>query len=242
MLPKNPSAKKICSIEGCENIYLAKNLCGSHYRRMKTYGDPLGKPAPRVSKRKICEFPECGRFVAGLGLCNGHWLQRTKGKDLKPLGMRSLTVEQRFNQKVEKTESCWNWVGSKGSHGYGEMRINGNNNLAHRVSYERHIGSIPIGKEIDHICHNRSCVNPAHLRVTTTKQNAENHQGATRASSSGMRGVYPLKRATKPKWPAKVKHGSKTYYVGTFDSPEEAEVAVVAKRNALHTHNDMDRR
>lgn len=242
MLPKTTPAKKICSVEGCERTYLAKNLCESHYRRMKTYGDPLGQPAPRVSKRNICEFPECGRFVAGLGLCNGHWLQRSNGKDLKPLGMRSLSVEQRFNQKVKKTDSCWNWTGAKGKHGYGEIRIDRTNNLAHRVSYEMHIGPIPAGMEIDHMCHNRGCVNPAHLRVTTNKQNGENHQGATRASSSGIRGVYQLRRVRRAKWSAAVQHHGTTYRLGVFNSPEEAELAVIAKRNELFTHNDIDRR
>ena len=30
-------------------------------------------------------------------------------------------------------------------------------------------------------------------------------------------------------------------WVGVFDTPEEAQAAVVAKRNELFTHNDMDR-
>jgi len=38
-----------------------------------------------------------------------------------------------------------------------------------------------------------------------------------------------------------VKHFGKIHYVGTFDSVAEAEIAVVAKRNELFTHNDADR-
>lgn len=41
-------AKRICSIEACERPYVARDLCGAHYRRWLTYGDPLGS-APRKS-------------------------------------------------------------------------------------------------------------------------------------------------------------------------------------------------
>lgn len=36
--------------------------------------------------------------------------------------------------------------------------------FAHRVSYEHFIGQIPDGLEIDHLCRNRACCNPLHLR------------------------------------------------------------------------------
>lgn len=33
--------KKICSIEGCNQVILARGLCSTHYSRYKKYGDPL---------------------------------------------------------------------------------------------------------------------------------------------------------------------------------------------------------
>lgn len=38
---------RLCSIEGCEGKYIALGYCAAHYRRMRVYGDPLGKPEPR---------------------------------------------------------------------------------------------------------------------------------------------------------------------------------------------------
>lgn len=39
--------------------------------------------------------------------------------------------------------------------------------VAHRVVFERARGPVPQGKELDHLCRNRKCVNPSHLEVVT---------------------------------------------------------------------------
>lgn len=83
----------------------------------------------------------------------------------------SIPIEQRFWAKVEKTNTCWLWLGSKVK-GYGQFWLNGKLHLAHRVSYETiHSGNIPNGMVLDHICKNHSCVNPEHLRVVTQREN-----------------------------------------------------------------------
>lgn len=68
-------------------------------------------------------------------------------------------------------ESCWEWVRYRNNFGYGVTFYQGTNRLAHRVSYMLHVGPIPPGLEIDHICNNRGCVNPAHLRLVTHREN-----------------------------------------------------------------------
>lgn len=42
---------------------------------------------------------------------------------------------------------------------------------AHRFSYERAVGPIPAGLQIDHLCRVRACVNPAHLEPVTCGEN-----------------------------------------------------------------------
>lgn len=78
--------------------------------------------------------------------------------------------ENRFWSKVQKTEFCWHWTASK-TKGYGFFYLDGRSLRAHRVSWKWLRGEIPAGLVIDHMCRNRSCVNPDHLRVVTNKEN-----------------------------------------------------------------------
>lgn len=56
---------------------------------------------------------------------------------------------------------CWEWLGDITIHGYSRLgRIH-----AHRIAYEDSKGAIPRGLSIDHLCHNKICVNPEHLEA-----------------------------------------------------------------------------
>lgn len=78
----------------------------------------------------------------------------------------------RLLRKVDQTPDCWLWTGAVQSSGYGSIGIcGGRTALAHRISYELHVGPIPAGLHIDHLCRNRLCVNPAHLEPVTAAEN-----------------------------------------------------------------------
>ena len=87
--------------------------------------------------------------------------------------MKSLA--ERFENKyvVHPENGCWLWAGYVQGNGYGKIQRGGANHVtfAHRVAYESHKGPIPEGLQIDHVCRNRACVNPAHLRAVAQEAN-----------------------------------------------------------------------
>lgn len=102
--------------------------------------------------------------------------------------MPRLSLEQRFWAKVNKTDSvddCWEWTAYKNSQGYGQFRKEGRGGqaLAHRVSYELNVGSIPDGLLVCHKCDNPSCTNPNHLFLGTVKDNMADKMAKGRAKS-----------------------------------------------------------
>lgn len=153
------------------------------------------------------------------------------------------TLEERFWAKVDTSaglDCCWLWTARCTPGGYGQLRVGKTMRYAHRLSYEMSTGE-QIGEllQIDHICHRRACVNPAHLRVVTRKENAEYRQGAQSNSKSRILGVSWDR--DRRRWRAEVKHHGKPIHVGRFTSIEEAAEAARLKRCELFTHNDKDR-
>lgn len=158
----------------------------------------------------------------------------------------SLMLEDRFWAKVDLFGSptgCWLWTGAtvRSNHGgkrYGVFNTGGKfkSRLVHRISWEMENGPIPVGLQIDHrrTCP-KVCVNPAHLRLATNKQNCENHAGPRRDNkSSGVRGVT----WNGYRWVASVTHHGKRHYVGAYADLDEAGEAARLKRLELFTHND----
>lgn len=148
------------------------------------------------------------------------------------------SIVTKFWPKVEKGPGCWEWIASK-IKGHGRLCHRRKTLYAHRISYELHNGPITEGMVIDHICRNKGCVNPEHLRMVTSRENSENREGASRNSKSGIRGVYWREDAKQ--WLVTIHARPKTHYVGYFRELADAEAAAIAKRNELFTHNDSDR-
>lgn len=196
---------------------------------------------------KICSVDGCDRQSETKALCGMHYQRKRKQGTTGDPSPRAKgrthadrrPAQERFWSKVDKSGTCWTWQATKTKGDYGTFQWNGRQGLVHRFSYEQAYGPIPVGLEIDHKCHTPACVNPAHLRAVTNKQNIENLRGARGDSKSGVRGV---RRAWGEKWRGAVTHNGVRFDVGSFNTLEEAEAAVIAKRLELFTHNDADRR
>lgn len=119
-----------------------------------------------------CTIDGCGKRVNSRGLCSMHYERwRLYGTTDTP---RPSLID-RLMAKVSKDAetSCWTWTGHRDPKGYGRFCEGGRGNtrLAHRVAYAALVGPIPDGLDLDHLCVNPPCVNPAHLEPVTHEEN-----------------------------------------------------------------------
>jgi hypothetical protein len=66
---------------------------------------------------------------------------------------------------------CWIWQLDHSYDGYGRKWLGSRRVHAHRWTYEQHVGPIPEGLQLDHLCRVRNCVNPDHLEPVTPREN-----------------------------------------------------------------------
>lgn len=83
-----------------------------------------------------------------------------------------------WSRVVEDPSGCWLWTGGRNHLGYGHFygQIAGGKKAgrgAHRVAYEMLREEIEAGFHIDHLCCNRSCVNPWHMEQVTPTLNMQ---------------------------------------------------------------------
>ena len=111
------------------------------------------------------------------------------------------TKNERFwdNVDIKDKDDCWNWIHSPNRKGYPSCS-SGN---THRIAYILSNGPIPKydsrGRKliIRHICNNKRCCNPRHLRIGTASENARDRfrlPGAKKLTNDQVIEIRRLKK------------------------------------------------
>ena len=90
----------------------------------------------------------------------------------------AVPLDTRLLRRRHVTEAgCWEYLGARTPRGYGNITVgsilDGTRRVrkVHAVAYELWVGDVPEGLELDHLCRNSSCFNPAHLEPVTHRVN-----------------------------------------------------------------------
>lgn len=127
--------------------------------------------------KKTCVIEGCEKVARSRhGFCGMHYERwRVHGDPnitLRP--QRGLPPEEQYERYVDRTstpDGCHLWTGPLFQNGYGRVKYDGVEQLAHRWGYQHYVGPIPEGLVVRHTCDVRPCQNPAHWLTGTLADN-----------------------------------------------------------------------
>jgi hypothetical protein len=133
--------------------------------------------------------PAPGGGVTGMPNRNGakakhfaHW-SRDRWEAQVESGIR------RFWARVQRSDGCWEWTGTIGTHGYGTLSFMGRSWTAPHLAYWLTHGPLPIGHEVCHTCDNQRCCRPDHLFAGTRADNIADMFAKGRQPRRDHRGI-----------------------------------------------------
>lgn len=129
-----------------------------------------------MADKPLCSIPDCGKQIQAKGLCCAHYNRLRKHGD----PMAGGTFKTTYGQPKKWLEDCLGsaddgciaWPFAQKPNGYGDFRVNGRMAYPHRYICEKTHGPPPfIDMQAGHLCGNRLCCNPRHLRWVTRQEN-----------------------------------------------------------------------
>lgn len=159
-------AKRTC-------IDCSTDISGRHHnaKRCKPCADAQGKALSGIGTRiRPCAIndAECVQGRLKRGFCEMHY------RRLRLTGSTERHAVDYLQQYEVDVNGCWLWSGPLYWNGYGSIsQATYGTGLAHRASYEHHVGPIPPGLDLDHLCRVRRCINPEHLEPVTHSVNIQ---------------------------------------------------------------------
>lgn len=103
---------------------------------------------------------------------------------MRPSWWSRFVAKVRHEDRGHET-LCWIWTANRYTDGYGQFKLDGRPQRAHRVAYEAMVGLIPEGHALDHLCRVPLCVNPLHLEPVTQPENLRRRDAALTACVNG---------------------------------------------------------
>lgn len=80
----------------------------------------------------------------------------------------AMNLEKHY---IVDKNGCWIWQRATTNDGYAQVHINNRICYVHVLLWERRFGKKPTGKELDHLCRVRNCINTEHLELVTRTEN-----------------------------------------------------------------------
>ena len=107
---------------------------------------------------------------------------------MKTLPLLSADQIAIFWGNVEKTSSCWNWIGWVTRWGYGSWTRR--HWRVHRIAWMLEHGADPLEQLVLHRCDNKRCVRPDHLFLGTQADNIADKVSKGRQAKGRSHGMY----------------------------------------------------
>ena len=137
-----------------------------------------------VIKNYKIDPPPCGRDKINILFGSYNNFRREAGVDnIRHDSAEDITADILKRDCVINDEGCWIWQRNKNQGGYAQKGIKGKIWKVHRYVHQILGNNAPPSSKhsVDHICRNRACINPDHLRWATAFEQANNQNRSKRS-------------------------------------------------------------